>query len=36
LTIDSVEGRGRKFTCHFPAQRVVPQQAEFVQAMLSG
>jgi len=36
LTIESVEGRGSKFTCHFPAQRVVPQPAEFVQAKLSG
>jgi two-component system phosphate regulon sensor histidine kinase PhoR len=36
LTIESVEGRGSTFTCHFPAQRVVPQPAEFVQAKLSG
>ena len=36
LTIESVEGRGSKFTCHFPAQRVVPQPADFVQATSSG
>lgn len=25
LTIDSVEGRGSTFTCHFPAYRIVPR-----------
>lgn len=36
LTIESVEGRGSTFTCHFPAQRVVPQPPEFLQAKSSG
>ena len=36
LTIESVEGRGSTFTCHFPAQRVVPQPAEFLQAKSVG
>src|SRR5688572_9615921 len=36
LTIDSIEGRGSTFTCHFPAQRVVPRPAEYVPARSSG
>jgi two-component system phosphate regulon sensor histidine kinase PhoR len=36
LTIDSVEGRGSTFTCHFPAERVVPRPAKFLEAQLSG
>ena len=36
LTIDSVEGRGSTFTCHFPAARVVPRPSEFLEAKLSG
>jgi two-component system phosphate regulon sensor histidine kinase PhoR len=30
LTIDSIEGRGSTFTCHFPPHRVVPPPAEYV------
>jgi two-component system phosphate regulon sensor histidine kinase PhoR len=33
LTIDSVEGRGSTFTCHFPPHRVVPPPAEFRRAL---
>ncbi len=33
LTIDSVEGRGSTFTCHFPPHRVVPPPAEFARAL---
>jgi two-component system phosphate regulon sensor histidine kinase PhoR len=36
LTIESIEGRGSTFTCHFPAERVVPRPAEFLPAKLSG
>jgi two-component system phosphate regulon sensor histidine kinase PhoR len=36
LTIESIEGRGSTFTCHFPAERVVPPPAEFLPAKLSG
>jgi len=36
LTIDSIEGRGSTFTCHFPASRVVPRPSEFLEAKLSG
>jgi two-component system phosphate regulon sensor histidine kinase PhoR len=32
LTIDSVEGRGSTFTCHFPPHRVVPPPAEFARS----
>jgi two-component system, OmpR family, phosphate regulon sensor histidine kinase PhoR len=32
LTIDSVEGRGSTFTCHFPPHRVVPPPAEYSRA----
>lgn len=35
LTIDSIEGRGSTFTCHFPPQRVVPPPAEFVRTLAS-
>jgi two-component system, OmpR family, phosphate regulon sensor histidine kinase PhoR len=35
LTIDSVEGSGSTFTCHFPRQRVVPPPAEFSRALAS-
>jgi two-component system phosphate regulon sensor histidine kinase PhoR len=35
LTIDSIEGRGSTFTCHFPPQRVVPPPAEFSRALAS-
>jgi two-component system phosphate regulon sensor histidine kinase PhoR len=35
LTIESVEGRGSAFTCHFPTQRVVPRPPEFFQAKSS-
>jgi two-component system phosphate regulon sensor histidine kinase PhoR len=30
LAIDSIEGRGSTFTCHFPLQRVVPRPPSFV------
>jgi two-component system, OmpR family, phosphate regulon sensor histidine kinase PhoR len=33
LTIDSVEGSGSTFTCHFPPHRVVPPPAEFSRAL---
>jgi hypothetical protein len=32
LTIDSIEGRGSTFTCHFPPHRVAPPPAEFARA----
>jgi two-component system, OmpR family, phosphate regulon sensor histidine kinase PhoR len=32
LTIDSIEGRGSTFTCHFPPHRVVPPPEEFARA----
>ena len=35
LTIDSVEGSGSTFTCHFPSQRVVPPPADFSRALAS-
>lgn len=35
LTIDSIEGRGSTFACHFPSQRVVPPPAEFVRTLVS-
>jgi two-component system phosphate regulon sensor histidine kinase PhoR len=35
LTIDSVEGSGSTFTCHFPPQRVVPPPADFSRALAS-
>jgi two-component system, OmpR family, phosphate regulon sensor histidine kinase PhoR len=31
LTIDSIEGRGSTFTCHFPPHRVVPRPAQYLQ-----
>jgi two-component system phosphate regulon sensor histidine kinase PhoR len=34
LTIESIEGRGSTFTCHFPAERVVPRPAALRQATL--
>jgi two-component system, OmpR family, phosphate regulon sensor histidine kinase PhoR len=30
MTVDSIEGRGSTFTCHFPAQRVVPRPKEML------
>jgi two-component system phosphate regulon sensor histidine kinase PhoR len=36
LTIDSVEGRGSTFTCHFPPGRVMQPPAEYLRAKLSG
>ncbi len=36
LTIDSIEGRGSAFTCHFPPSRLMQPPAEFLQAKLSG
>ena len=33
LTIDSIEGRGSTFTCHFPSSRSMPPPAEYLQAM---
>jgi two-component system phosphate regulon sensor histidine kinase PhoR len=35
LTIDSVEGSGSTFTCHFALARVVPPPAEFSRALAS-
>ena len=32
LTIDSVEGRGSTFTCHFPRSRLMEPSAEFLRA----
>jgi two-component system phosphate regulon sensor histidine kinase PhoR len=36
LTIDSVEGRGSTFTCHFPPGRLMPPPAEYLRAKTSG
>jgi two-component system, OmpR family, phosphate regulon sensor histidine kinase PhoR len=35
LTIDSVEGRGSTFTCHFPRSRLMEPPAEFLRAKSS-
>jgi two-component system, OmpR family, phosphate regulon sensor histidine kinase PhoR len=31
LTVDSIEGRGSTFTCHFPPHRVVPRPTQYLQ-----
>lgn len=36
LTIDSVEGRGSTFTCHFPRGRLMQPPAEYLRAKTSG
>jgi two-component system, OmpR family, phosphate regulon sensor histidine kinase PhoR len=36
LTIDSVEGRGSTFTCHFPRSRLMEPPAEYLRAKSSG
>jgi two-component system phosphate regulon sensor histidine kinase PhoR len=36
LTIDSVEGRGSTFTCHFPRSRLMDPPAEYLRAKSSG
>jgi len=36
LTIDSVEGRGSTFTCHFPPGRLMQPPAEYLRTKLSG
>ncbi len=32
LTIDSIEGRGSTFTCHFPSSRLMPPPAEYLRS----
>jgi len=36
LTIDSIEGRGSTFVCHFPRSRLMQPPAEFLRAKQSG
>jgi signal transduction histidine kinase len=35
LTIDSVEGGGSTFTCHFPRSRLMEPPAEYLRAKSS-